>query len=58
MTTEHRHRCHPPRRAVRGTVYACWCRRRWLAFDSVTIRDGNVCALTPDWRAVPGALEL
>jgi hypothetical protein len=58
MTTAPLHRCHPPRRAVRGTVYTCWCRRRWLAFDSVTIRDGTVCALRPDWRAVGEAPEL
>jgi hypothetical protein len=54
MATAHPHRCHPPRRALRGTVYTCWCRRRWVAFDSVTIRDGTVSALRPDWRAVAG----
>lgn len=51
------HRCHPPRRALRGAVYTCWCRRRWMAFDTVTIRDGRVCALHPDWRVVAEAQE-
>jgi hypothetical protein len=58
MPSQPPHRCHPPRRALRGTVYTCWCRRRWVAYDSVTIRGGNVCALSPDWRAVAGTPEL
>jgi hypothetical protein len=46
------HRCRPPQRATRGTVYVCWCGRRWVATDSITIRDGKVSALRPDWRFV------
>lgn len=46
------HRCRLPRRAVRGTVYTCWCRRRWVAMDSITVRGGRIFGLYPDWRSI------
>jgi hypothetical protein len=50
ITPVHPHRCRLPRRAKRGSVYECWCRRHWVAYDSITIRDGRIWALRPDWR--------
>jgi hypothetical protein len=44
------HRCHPPQRAHRGASFFCWCGVRWVAVDSIIIRDGRVLALRPDWR--------
>jgi hypothetical protein len=50
MTSRPEHICRLPRRAIRGTVYECWCRRIWVAVDSVTVRGGRISALQPDWR--------